>query len=294
MILDSARDSRIFGLLLESYLEHVCLYSGFIPKALEAAAPYLVQLEYEDRRSRRLLDLAWGNSWGVFLKCDTTVDPLRRNLRRFLIARDPAGQRTLFRYYDPRVLRLYLPSCSGEELRTVFGPIETFWAEDENPGVLLRFELDSSRLVSNQLSLGSPAAPPPSARNLNSVETVRQRPGLLAIRRDQWGAFSEAEIRKFEDWMVSHLQKFFPRQCSNMGESKIREIIQYGTARARSYGITVKREVCQYIDLMVVLGRDFDQPKKCAWAHEILAKRKPPTVRIRSLMAAAKIRLRSR
>jgi hypothetical protein len=29
----------------------------------------------------------------------------------------------LFRYYDPRVLRVYLPSCRPSELETVFGPV---------------------------------------------------------------------------------------------------------------------------------------------------------------------------
>jgi hypothetical protein len=153
MILDTARDPRSFGVLLESYLEYACLYAGYIPKALEAAAPYLVRLEYEDRRTRRLLDQAWGKSWGVFLKCDTRLESLRRHLRGFLTVRDPRGERMLFRYYDPRVLRVYLPTCTGEELRTLFGPIEIFWVEDEDPENIFRNGFDGTRLVFNRASL---------------------------------------------------------------------------------------------------------------------------------------------
>ena len=48
MIVDAARDRRIFPMLQEFHLEHYCLYSGTLPPALEAAAPYLVQLDYND------------------------------------------------------------------------------------------------------------------------------------------------------------------------------------------------------------------------------------------------------
>ena len=35
------------------------------------------------------------------------VDELRRHLRRFLLVKDESGRQLYFRYYDPRVLRLY-------------------------------------------------------------------------------------------------------------------------------------------------------------------------------------------
>ena len=272
MIVDSARDPRIFGLLLESYLEYACLYSGFVPPALETAAPYLVRLEYEDRRSRLFLDHAWGNSWGVFLKCDTRLDSLRRHLRGFLTVQGPNGDRLLFRYYDPRVLRLYLPSCTGEDLRRVFGPIERFWTETESPDTLLTFGFDGSRLLASELPLDG-AAMVPAVPPANTLDAVRKRPGMLVIRREQLSLFSQAELRKFEDWMVSHLGKFFPRQSRTMGESKLRETIQYGIKRAASYGIVSKRDVCKYVDVMIVLGRDFDRDPQYLWAARILGQK---------------------
>jgi len=51
-----------------------------------------------------------------------------------LVVKDERGNRLVFRYYDPRVLRVYLPTCSPSELRTVFGPIECFWAEGPKSG----------------------------------------------------------------------------------------------------------------------------------------------------------------
>jgi len=157
MILDGARDRRIYGALLDTYLNCSCLYSGPLAPELELAAPYLVQLEYEERDTRRLIGRAWGNSWGVFLRCDAAMAKLRRHLRSFLIVRDARGGRLVFRYYDPRVLRAYLPTCTREELRTVYGPIGCFWAEDAAGEHLLEFRFDGSRLAAGESPVVQPA-----------------------------------------------------------------------------------------------------------------------------------------
>lgn len=158
MIVDAARDRHIYGLLLDSYFEYSCLYSGTLAPELELAAPYLVQLEFEERYTRRLIERAWGRSWGIFLRCDTSLESLRRHLRTLLIVRGPDGRRLAFRYYDPRVLRDYLPTCLPDELRAVFGPIECFWTEDVSPEVLLRFSVFHNSLERSEVALGQPAA----------------------------------------------------------------------------------------------------------------------------------------
>lgn len=152
MIVDGARDRAIYGFLLDSYLEYSCLYHGEISPELELAAPYLVQLDYDDSYSTKLIDRAWGASWGVFLKCDTSMSTLRRHLRTLLTVRDQRGKLLLFRYYDPRVLRVYLPTCLPDELKTVFGPIDRVWMEDENPETMLEFRLDRGRLERGEFS----------------------------------------------------------------------------------------------------------------------------------------------
>ncbi len=156
-ILDGARDRRVFSGLLNSYINYSCLYSGALTPEMELAAPYLAQLEYQDRSTRDILNNAWGNSWGVFLKCDTSLQKLRRHLRGFLVVRGPRG-RLVFRYYDPRVLRVYLPTCTTEELATVFGPIQTFWMEGDSPETLLQFSFDRKRLVTATLPLAAAGA----------------------------------------------------------------------------------------------------------------------------------------
>lgn len=157
-ILDGARDRRIYGFLLDSYLTYSCLYAGALPPELEMAAPYLVQLDFEERYTRRLIELAWGNSWGVFLRCDARMERLRRHLRGFLRVQDQRGRRMVFRYYDPRVLRVYLPTCTSPELAAVFGPIDRFWTEGEDPRELLDFRFDRKSLIQNTLRMDAASA----------------------------------------------------------------------------------------------------------------------------------------
>jgi hypothetical protein len=150
-ILDGARDRRIFGAVDRTSQDKCCLYSGNLPWQLQLAAPYLVQLDREDSFTDYVIDNGWGNSWGIFFRSETSMRNLRNHLRTFLRVRDQSGRRLVFRYYDPRVLRLYLPTCNAKELAAVFGPIHEFVAEDERPGSLLQFEFDGRELTRTQV-----------------------------------------------------------------------------------------------------------------------------------------------
>lgn len=63
----------------------------------------------------------------------------------------------LFRFYDPRVLRLYLPTCTSTELEQVFGPVGTFFTEDAAAiDQLHSFDLVSGSLVARTAALLTP------------------------------------------------------------------------------------------------------------------------------------------
>src|ERR1035438_10813732 len=92
----------------------------------------------------------------------------------------------------------------------------------------------------------------------------------MLIRSEQMTALSNALTNTFESDMVSHLNRCFPPQCAVLGEEEVRNTIRYGLQRSRGYGITSSREVCRYVDLMMVFGRDFDRDPKLPWAAAIL------------------------
>lgn len=135
-LLDAARDERIHPALLRSECEWLCLYRGNAAAALADAAPYLVRLEHDAPFTEWLLENGWGNSWGVFLHTRVAIERLQAHFRRLVMARLPDGRVVFFRFYDPRVLRVYLPTCTAEEKETVFGPVDGFIFENEKGEVV--------------------------------------------------------------------------------------------------------------------------------------------------------------
>lgn len=145
-ILDCARDRQIHGQLVMSRLDYQCLYAGDVPTELRLVAPHMVELSPRYAFTRSLLSQGWGKSWGVFARIsDPTA--LRHHLRKLLTVRDEAGRKLLFRFYDPRVLRNYLPTCTRNELAEVFGPVTRYLTE--GPGAadtLISHGFDGTRL----------------------------------------------------------------------------------------------------------------------------------------------------
>lgn len=73
------------------------------------------------------------------------METLRRHFRRLLHVRSEDGEKLYFRYYDPRVLRLYLPSCTSVELKEVFGPVGRFVLEGPE-GQVMAYERGGRRI----------------------------------------------------------------------------------------------------------------------------------------------------
>ena len=113
---------------------------------------------------------------------------------------------------------------------------------------------------------------------------------MLTIRKEQMAVFGPLGRKAFEDRMLTHLKKVFPEQSESLGEPKLRETIQYGTQRAAAYRIISERDVCKYIDLMVLYGRDFDKDLNLPWAQVILQNQsiRNPSSKIERLYKAAK------
>jgi hypothetical protein len=151
-VLDAAKDERIYDLVSHCYLDKCCLFAGDLAPQLERAAPHLLQVSPRDSVTDSLLEHGWGEAWGIFVQSDASVRTLRQHLRTLLRVKDQSGRFLLFRYYDPRVLRAYLPSCRAGELKTVFGSsIINFRMEAEDPASIVSFEIDEDGALKSEL-----------------------------------------------------------------------------------------------------------------------------------------------
>jgi len=147
-VLDGASVEQLPQLLWEHEPENICLYRGELEPDMAAVAPYLVKLEYDHPFTKLICEQGWGNHWGIFAitPAEVNIRDMRKHFRRFLMVYSPENKLIYFRYYDPRVLRVYLPTCNAEETKIVFGPISCYILEDEDPAVLSRLSSDDEKV----------------------------------------------------------------------------------------------------------------------------------------------------
>ena len=138
-ILDGASVPRLPQTLAQMGVESECLFRGELDPELALVAPYLAAVRPDHPLTGWLLQEGWGQHWGVFAISRADFRDLRMQLRTFLKVYGPDLKPLYFRYYDPRVLRVYLPTCNELELQTMFGSVLRYIVEDENPVALLKF-----------------------------------------------------------------------------------------------------------------------------------------------------------
>ncbi len=153
-VLDGASVPNLRLKLHELEPEHVCLYRGELEPDMAEVAPYLISLGMKEEFTRWVIAEGWGRHWGVFAVSRGDIRSLRTHFRKFLMVHDSDGKPLYFRYYDPRVLKVYLPTCTADELKTFFGPVQTFLMEDKDPKLGKKFVFSGSVLREEKLVLG--------------------------------------------------------------------------------------------------------------------------------------------
>jgi len=145
-MLDAARERPVvYDFILKCGLENQSLYEGTQGDVLAPFAPYLVSLPKTSDLLASLVNNGWGKSWGIVLTSTQSFKEVRRHFRHFLEVELPDKKRAYFRFYDPRVLRVYLPTCTLEEKKKFFGPVSHFFLEGKEPGQIMQFALEENQ-----------------------------------------------------------------------------------------------------------------------------------------------------
>ena len=140
-VLDGAVEGRVRVLLAEAVDPHASLYEGQASAIDDEVAPYLVKFTPGSGLLERLLNEGWGRRFGIFLVSHAPHRELRRHLRRFLmVVDDETEERLYFRFYDPSVLRDFLPIATPRQrsLLLVPGLLDALHCEAED-GALIGF-----------------------------------------------------------------------------------------------------------------------------------------------------------
>jgi len=102
----------------------ISLYNGTAQEDYWAIAPYLC------RADKYLLhwieDTLWEEPWGIVAISTADLPAVRAHFRKYLIVQSPEGEHWYFRFYDPRVLPVFLESSNDQELNQFYGPVQAY------------------------------------------------------------------------------------------------------------------------------------------------------------------------
>ena len=135
-LIDGAHDASVLELLKTQGEPFVALYR---PEQKASVVPYLVAIPPRSNLLKEMIRRGWGHEWGVYLTCSLSLSELREYFRSSLMVTMSDGMELFSRFYDPRFFRVFLTDCSADEAQKFFGPVGSYFMEDERPEILLQF-----------------------------------------------------------------------------------------------------------------------------------------------------------
>ena len=154
LLFDAAKAEQNLYRAMEMNANHASLYKGRAEEDLSGVAPYLFSVKPDSEFAAWYMAEGWGESWGVPLFANAAFEDVYKHFRKFLMVKTEDGEQLYFRFYDPRVLRIFLPTCDTEQLKDMFGPIRHYITEtEENKNSYTQFWIENSTLLSKTHSL---------------------------------------------------------------------------------------------------------------------------------------------
>ncbi|NJO14962.1 MAG: DUF4123 domain-containing protein [Thioploca sp.] len=262
-LIDASRDKEIWPLLSHSAAHYSCLLAGARAQSLAAWAPYLVSLPPSSALLESLVQAGWGKHWGVYLTSLAPFETILAHLRQWLWVQTAAGEKLYFRFYDPRTLRVFLPTLTLAEQQRFLGPVRRWLVEDGGEGEVLEYVPESGALAS--WGVHSP----------------------FVIRQEQMRQFEKMIDTQFKVYAYNLLSKYLSQSGEGLEQQWLRSFIETGVSHAKRYGFETNWQIIQFLLVRLKWGENFDQ--RYEWAAKILRdSRLSLAVKIEQLMAATK------
>lgn len=265
LLLDGARDPAISSQIRFGKLQYECLFGEPLSPRLRAAAPYLVHLSAGSPQTCALLERVSHDPCGVFLTAPPTVSTvqLRRHLKKLLWVRVANAQLRYFRYYDPRVLSAYLPTCTEREWLRFMGPIDHLHFLEG--GQLRRFSIQGRR---------------------------GEAQGTAEVRTVQLDVLHAAAREALLHQLAQQLKSYAPPPATPMPEQHWVGTVRALAARARAYGLERYCDVFLFAVFALQSGWEVDGALEFHWARNLLTddRNGAPPVRLGRLLDEAMYR----
>jgi hypothetical protein len=251
-IVDASRDERIWPLLNRSGAHYGCLFEGTRAQSLAIWAPYLVQLPKSSALLEALVREGWGKHWGIYLTSLAPFEIVLAHLRQWLWVQTETKERLYFRFYDPRILKVFLPTLTVTEQQLWFGPVRRWLLEDEhgNEGKVLEYVPEFGVWLGRSLVVPGKGEP-------------------FTIRSVPLKQFEIAVNTRFKEQAYQLLYKHLSRpEGKELEQAWLRSFIEAGISHAQRYGLTTNRQIIQFLLVRLKWGANFDQ--RYIWAKKVL------------------------
>jgi hypothetical protein len=93
----------------------------------------------------------------------------------------------------------------------------------------------------------------------------------MIIRQEQMQALSEGVEHNFQRQLVEEMYQFAPWHAGILGDSGLLRCVQFAMERAKKYGFTNQGPVRLYLQMVFLLGADFDTDLLLPWTGEVLS-----------------------
>ncbi len=218
-----------------------------------------------------LVQDGWGKHWGIYLTSLAPFETVLAHLQQLLWVQMETKERLYFRFYDPRILKVFLPTLTVMEQQRWFGPVRR-WLVADKPG-------SEGKVLEYVSELGIWPG-----RNL-----VRPGEGeLFTIRSVQLKQFEIAINTRFKEQAYQLLYKHLSQPSGKELELPwLRSFIEVGISYAERYGLTTNWQIIQFLLVRLKRGANFDQ--RYIWAKKVLSDpHLTATFKMSQLIATAK------
>jgi len=93
----------------------------------------------------------------------------------------------------------------------------------------------------------------------------------MVIRQEQMQDLSASVEQNFQLQLVMEMREFAPWHAGVLGDSGLLGCVQFAMQRARQYGFTNRGPIRLYLQMIFLLGSDFDSDPLLPWAGEVLS-----------------------
>ena len=94
---------------------------------------------------------------------------------------------------------------------------------------------------------------------------------MLVIRAEQMRALADARRKQFADRAVAHVRENFAGLFEALGEAGARAVVAAAIRKGDHYQLTAEHDYFRLLNLVMLLGQEFDMRPEYGWAHRILS-----------------------